>query len=188
MSFLSRLQPPMKALAAAAVVALAACAAPQREPPVQTVAAVDLQRYAGTWYEIARFPNSFQDGRGRNCVATTASYALRPDGQVAVTNRCLDANAAMGEQVANGTAYAVDGSNNARLRVSFFWPFYGDYWVIGLDPEYRWAVVGAPGRDYLWVLARRPQMAPAEYAEAVGIAAGQGFAVDRLQPTPQPPR
>ena len=155
---------------------------------MQTVPAVDLSRYLGTWYEIARFPNTFQDGRGRNCVATTATYALRPDGQVAVTNRCLDANAGNAEAIATGSAYAVAGGNNARLRVTFFWPFYGDYWVIGLDPEYRWAVVGAPRRDYLWILSRTPAMTPGDYAQAVAAAAGQGFDVARLQPTPQQAR
>jgi apolipoprotein D and lipocalin family protein len=172
-------------LALILVLLLGACATQPTQPPVQTVAAVDLNRYLGTWYEIARFPNTFQDGRGRRCVSTTATYALRPDGQVAVTNRCLDANDGGKEQVANGTAYAVEGSRNSRLRVTFFWPFYGDYWVIGLDPAYRWAVVGAPGRDYLWILSRTPAMSPGDYAEAVGIAAAQGFAVGRLQPTPQ---
>jgi apolipoprotein D and lipocalin family protein len=167
---------------------LGACATPPSGPPLQTVPRVDLARYAGTWYEIARFPNSFQDGSGRRCIATTATYALREDGQVAVTNRCLDAAEGNREVVATGTAYAVEGSGNARLRVSFFWPFYGDYWVIGLDPDYRWAVVGAPGREYLWILSRTPEMTPGEFAEAVAIAASQGFDVERLRETPQPPR
>jgi apolipoprotein D and lipocalin family protein len=174
-------------LALAALLALGACATTPPGPPVATVASVDLTRYAGTWYEVARFPNSFQDGRGRRCVATTATYALRDDGQVGVTNRCLDAADGNREAIATGTAYAVEGSGNARLRVSFFWPFYGDYWVIGLDPAYRWAVVGAPGRDYLWILSRSPTMGAGDYAEAVGIAATQGFRVSRLQPMPQPP-
>jgi apolipoprotein D and lipocalin family protein len=162
-----------------------ACATAPERPPVQTVAAVDLARYAGVWFEIARFPNSFQDGRGRRCVATTATYTLRQDGQVGVVNRCLDAAAANREIVATGTAYAVEGSGNAKLRVTFFWPFYGDYWVIALDPDYDWAVVGAPGRDYLWILSRRPAMNAGNYAAGVSAAAAQGFDVERLQPTPQ---
>ncbi len=164
---------------------LGACAAPPARPPVQTVEAVDLRRYLGTWYEIARFPNAFQDGRGRRCVETTATYALRPDGQVGVTNRCLDAANDDREEVATGTAFAVEGGNNARLRVTFFWPFYGDYWVIGLDPDYRWAVVGAPSRGYLWILSRTPVLPAGDYAAAVASAAAQGFDVGRLQPTPQ---
>jgi apolipoprotein D and lipocalin family protein len=176
----------MRAALLSLLLLLGACATEQAtRPPVQTVAAVDLQRYLGTWYEIARFPNSFQDGRGRRCVETTATYGLRPDGQVSVTNRCLDAGDGGRETVATATAYAVEGSGNARLRVTFFWPFYGDYWVIGLDPDYRWAVVGSPGRDYLWVLSRTPEMSSGDYAAAVGAAAAQGFDVARLQPTPQ---
>ncbi len=174
-------------LAMLSALVLFGCATPSRPPPA-TVESVDLARYAGLWHEVARFPNSFQDGRGRRCIATTATYALRDDGQVGVVNRCLDANDGNRETVAKGTAYAVAGSGNARLRVTFFWPFYGDYWVIGLDPAYRWAVVGAPGRDYLWILSRSPWMAPGDYAQAVGIAAAQGFDIARLQPTPPAPR
>jgi apolipoprotein D and lipocalin family protein len=178
----------MRRLVLLAILSLSACATAPERPPVQVVERVDIERYMGRWYEIARFPNSFQDGRGRRCVGTTATYALRPDGQVAVTNRCLDAADGDKAVTADGSAYAVEGTGNAKLRVSFFWPFYGDYWVIGLDPAYRWAVVGAPDRDYLWILSRTPEMRPAEYAEAVGIAAAQGFDVSRLQPTPQPQR
>ena len=162
-----------------------ACAMAPEGPPVRTVASVDLERYAGRWYEIARFPNSFEDGRGRRCVATTATYNLRPDGQVGVVNRCLDAASDNKVIVANGTAYAVEGSGNAKLRVTFFWPFYGDYWVIALAPDYGWVVVGAPKRDYLWILSRRPAMGAGDYAAAVAAAAAQGFDVERLQPTPQ---
>jgi len=178
----------MKRLVVLALLLLGACATPPAGPPVQTVAAVDLNRYLGTWYEIARLPNSFQDGGTRRCIETTATYALRPDGQIGVTNRCLDAGAGGQEAVATARAYAVEGSGNAKLRVTFFWPFYGDYWVIGLDPDYRWAVVGAPGRNFLWILSRTPVMSAGDYAAAVGTAAAQGFEVARLQPTPQQAR
>lgn len=172
----------MRAALLAAAVSLAACAAPIADPPMATVPAVDLARYAGTWHEIARYPNAFQDG-SRRCEGVTASYALRPDGRVAVTNRCRDA-ARGTEAVATATAYAVPGSGNARLRVSFFWPFYGDYWVIGLDPGYRWAVVGEPRRAYLWVLSRGPEMAPDDLAAALAAARAQGYDTGRLQRTP----
>lgn len=163
---------------------LGACATTPAGPPVATVPLVDLARYTGTWFEIARFPNRFQDGHGQVCVATTATYTARPDGRIGVLNRCVDA--AGTPQTAEGTAYAVEGSGDAKLRVSFFWPFHGDYWVIGLDPDYRWAVVGAPGRDYLWILSRTPSMTPGDYAEAVITASQQGFDVARLRATPQP--
>ena len=85
-------------------------------------------------------------------------------------------------------ATPVPGSNNARLRVSFFWPVHGDYWVLGLDPDYRWAVVGSPSRRVLWILSRSTEMAPADYEQAVAIAAREGFAVQNLQRTAQSPR
>jgi apolipoprotein D and lipocalin family protein len=174
----------MRALLLAAML-LAGCATTPPPPAVRTVASVDVQRYLGTWYEVARLPNSFQDERGRRCVGVTAHYAAREDGQIGVTNRCLDAADGNREVIARARAYAVDGSGNARLRVTFFWPFYGDYWIIGLDPGYRWAVVGTPSRDYLWILSRAPELRAGDYAQAVAIAREQGFDVTRLQPTPQ---
>ncbi len=122
----------------------------QLETPVRTVPHVDLNRYMGKWYEIASFPQSFQKG----CSHTTATYTLRDDGKVNVLNECI----VNGKQkVAKGVAHAVDDTN-AKLRVSFFWPFYGDYWVVDLGHNYEFAVVGAPGRDYLWILSRAPRM------------------------------
>jgi apolipoprotein D and lipocalin family protein len=175
----------MKRLLFATALLLAACAGTPPPDAPSTVAAVELPRYLGTWYEIARLPNSFQDGRGRECEAVTATYTARPDGRIGVLNRCYDRGV---QRDAEGHAYAVEGSGNARLRVSFFWPFYGDYWVIGLDPDYGWAVVGAPDRDYLWILSRSPELPVGDFAQAVTTAAAQGFEVERLQPTPQPGR
>ncbi len=162
----------------------AACAQVPANAP-QTVAAVDLPRYVGQWHEVARFPNRFEDGRGLNCVDVTATYAQRPDGQIGVVNRCRNAADGGAERIADGRAYVVEGSNGARLRVTFFWPFYGDYWVIALDPDYRWVVVGDPRRDYLWVLSRTPRMDAASYARAVAAAQAQGFDVTKLQRTSQ---
>ena len=152
-----------------------------------TVAAVDVPRYLGTWYEMARLPVSFQDGPGLRCVDVTAVYNPRPDGTIDVVNTCRNAEA--GGAIRSGTAVGsvVPGSGNARLRVAFFWPFHGDYWVIGLDPEYRWAVVGAPSRRMLWVLSRTTTMADADYARAVETARAQGFDVARLVRTEQSP-
>lgn len=163
---------------------LAGCAAVPEGAP-RTVGQVDLARYAGQWFEVARFPTSFQDSATRRCEAVTATYTLRPDGKVGVVNRCANALDGGAEIVAQGTAYSAS-SGNDRLRVSFFWPFYGDYWVVGLDPAYRWAVVGAPGRDYLWILSRTPALSPADYDAAVAIARREGFAVDQLRRTAQP--
>ena len=149
------------------------------EAPVASVAAVDLARYAGKWYEIASFPMFFQ----RQCIGdTTAEYALTPDGDVSVTNRCRTER---GFDEARGSATVVEGSHNARLKVSFFWPFRSDYWVIGLDPDYRWAVVGNPNRKYLWVLSRTPRLPPALLDAALGAAAAQGFDLTKLRYTAQ---
>ncbi len=158
---------------------LAASAALAEAPPVQTVASVDLARYAGKWYEIAAFPMFFQ----RQCVGdTTAEYALRPDGDISVRNRCRTED---GFDEATARAWAVEGSGNARLKVQFFWPFRADYWVIGLDPEYRWAVVGNPGRKYLWILSRTPQLPAALQESALASAREQGYDLAPLRYTRQ---
>jgi apolipoprotein D and lipocalin family protein len=147
------------------------------QTPVSSVAAVDLARYAGTWYEIAAFPMFFQ----RQCVGdTTAHYALAPDAKVLVTNRCRTES---GFDEATGSATVVEGSNNSRLKVSFFWPFKADYWVIGLDADYRWAVVGNPNRKYLWLLSRTPQLAQPLLEAALAAASQQGYDLGQLRYT-----
>ena len=149
------------------------------ETPVASVARVDLSRYAGKWFEIAAFPMYFQ----RDCVGdTTAEYALATDGSVSVTNRCRTDS---GFDEADGKATVVEGSNNARLKVSFFWPFRSDYWVIGLDPDYRWAVVGNPNRRFLWVLSRTPQLPQEMLDAALKAAADQGYDLKQLRYTAQ---
>lgn len=176
--------------AAALLAALAACSVPEpTEATPRPVASVDLARYAGLWHEVARYPNAFQDSARVRCADTTAFYMPRADGRVGVENRCRNALGEMSAppRVARGTAYAVPGSNNARLRVSFFWPFFGDYWVIGLDPDYRWAVVGSPRRDYLWVLSRTPDLAPRDREAAETVIRREGFEPGRLQPAPLQP-
>lgn len=174
----------MRNLLLALPLLLGACVTEPGPTTPRTVGTVDLQRYVGNWYEVARFPTSFQDSRSLRCDDVTATYTARPDGRIDVVNRCRNGLAGGAPRVAEGVAYSAAPGND-RLRVSFFWPFYGDYWVIGLDPDYRWAVVGAPGRDYLWILSRTPQMAPGDYAAAVAIAAREGFDTNRLQRTPQ---
>ncbi len=163
---------------------LAACAGQPGPDAPRTVGQVDLARYAGTWFEVARFPTSFQDSARVRCEDVSATYTRRTDGDVAVVNRCRNGLAGGAERVAEGVARSASPGND-RLRVSFFWPFFGDYWVIGLDPGYRWAVVGAPGRDYLWILSRMPQMTPADFDAAVAIARREGFDTARLRRTAQ---
>jgi apolipoprotein D and lipocalin family protein len=162
-------------------------AAPAGQPPV-TVASVDLNRYAGTWYEIARFPNRFQD----QCAGdVTATYAVRADGRIDVVNRCRTRDGKM-DEAAGIARPAGDDKTGAKLEVRFapailsFLPFvWGDYWILGLGPDYDWAVVGDPGRDYLWILARTPAVSDAVRAQAAGIAKANGFAVSRLVTTAQ---
>lgn len=150
-------------------------------PPLQTVDAVDLQRYTGTWYEIASYPQRFQEG----CTGTTATYSLRDDGQIAVLNRCRKRSLQGEESRAEGRARVTDPSTNAKLEVSFFGPFWGDYWIIDLGSDYQYAVVGHPGRDYLWILSRTPTMDDAVYRGILERLKAKGYQLDRLQRTLQ---
>lgn len=171
--------------AASAMLTTSGCAA-GRGSAVQTVDAVDVDRYVGTWFEIARFPNGFQD----ECIGgVTATYALRSDGRLDVINRCQTSN---GPTEARGIARIVDTETRARLQVRFapavlsFLPFvWGDYWILGLAHDYSWAVVGSPDREYLWILARTSALDWERYTLALAIATGNGFAVDRLIQTSQ---
>ncbi|MGZ6126235.1 MAG: lipocalin family protein [Myxococcales bacterium] len=150
-------------------------------PPLRTVKHVDLGRYVGTWYEIASFPQSFQ----RGCTATTATYTVRPDGDIDVLNRCRKESLDGKEKTAHGRARVVDRSTNAKLEVSFFRPFWGDYWIVDLAEDYTYAVVGHPGRDYLWVLSRRPTMPDATWQQILERLQDQGYQTSRLVRTLQ---
>jgi apolipoprotein D and lipocalin family protein len=171
----------------AALCGLTACAATTTErlrlPPLGTVAHVDLGRYVGTWYEIASFPQSFQ----RGCTATTATYTVRPDGDVDVLNRCRKNSLDGEEDSALGRARVVDRVTNAKLEVSFFRPFWGDYWIIDLADDYSYAVVGHPSRDYLWILSRTPAMEQTTYREILARLQAHGYETDRLVRTLQRP-
>jgi apolipoprotein D and lipocalin family protein len=157
--------------------ALTAASGRAQTVPVQSVASVDLQRYIGKWYEIAAFPMFFQ----RKCIGdTTAEYAFRQDGDIAVVNRCRTEN---GFDQAVGNARAVPGTRNSQLSVSFFWPFRADYWIVGLADDYQWAVVGNPNRKYLWILSRTPQLPKAQVDSALEAAARQGFDLAGLKYT-----
>lgn len=171
------------------LLALSAPQAGQDERPVQTVDHVDLERYLGEWFEIARFPNDFQ----RQCAGDVrARYAKRDDGRIDVTNTCTTAEGGVDE--AQGVAKVVDRQTSAKLKVRFapallsWLPFvWGDYWILGLGPDYSWAVVGSPDRKYLWVLARTPALDPGAYQNAVGVARENGFDPTRLVRTKQTP-
>ena len=156
-------------------------------PPLQTVSGVDLKRYAGTWYEIASYPNNFQ----RGCVATTATYAALLNGKIRVVNQCRKERLDGDVISAEGKAWVADSRAGAKLKVSFFWPFSGDYWIIELGENYDYAVVGHPERKYLWILSRSPQMDPALYNRILKRLQNThhydtGRLVKTLQPSPQP--
>jgi apolipoprotein D and lipocalin family protein len=151
-------------------------------PPLRTVSNVDLQRYMGTWYEIASYPQRFQKG----CVASRADYQLQADGRVRVVNQCREERLDGPVRKVTGTARVIDAATNARLEVSFFRPFWGEYWIIALDTDYRWAVVGHPSRDYLWILSRTPVLDETIYRQILDELPARGYDPSRLQRTLQP--
>lgn len=170
-------------LLTAAPVALLGMGARESLPPLEVVPQVDLSRYTGTWYEIARFPHRFQEG----CVATKATYTLREDGKVDVLNECRTESIDGSVRTAKGTARVVDKKSNAKLKVTFFWPFYGDYWIIDLGENYEYAVVGHPGRNYLWILSRTPSMDDALYNQILErLQKEKAYDTSKLIKTVQP--
>ena len=148
--------------------------------PLTAVDRVDLNRYVGQWFEIARYPNRFQ----KVCAAdTTAEYTLRKDGKIDVLNSCRQSDQKI--KRARGTARIFDKQSNAKLKVSFFWPFSGNYWVIDLDPDYRYAVVGEPDRKYLWILSRTPSLDEQTYSAIIGKIRAAGYDPSKLMKTLQ---
>jgi apolipoprotein D and lipocalin family protein len=146
--------------------------------PLETVQKVDVKRYMGKWYEIASFPQRFQKG----CSCTVAEYTLNENGTVKVDNSCT----AYGKKKQSiGKAKVVDKETNAKLKVSFFRPFWGKYWIIDLADDYSYAVVGHPNREYLWILSRTPQMDKEVYDGIVARAKAKGFDVTMLNKTVQ---
>lgn len=165
---------------------LAACTTAGQHPPLETVAQVDIARYAGTWHEIALYPNRFQQA----CAAdTTATYTPLGEGRIGVRNSCRRADGS--EMSVQGVAEVVDPATNARLKVSFLpaWLRWtgigrGDYWVLYLSPDYRVAIVGEPSREYLWILARTPTLADAEYEALMPRIRAAGYDPGRLRRAP----
>ncbi|MFZ1864758.1 MAG: lipocalin family protein [Polyangiales bacterium] len=172
-------------ITAAVAIATSGCSKTTTErlnlPPLETVPEVDLRRYLGTWYEIASYPQPFQKG----CTHTTATYSLRDDGQIEVLNQCRKGSQDGKKDVARGRARVVDHETNAKLEVSFFGPFWGDYWITDLGPHYEYAVVGHPSRDYLWILSRTPKLDDATYRAILRRLEEKGYPLGRLVKTDQ---
>lgn len=144
--------------------------------PPTVVRHVDLDRYLGKWYEIARYPNRFQ----KACVATTAVYSSPGDGTILVLNECRKESLEGPLRRAEGKAWVVDETSQAKLKVQFFWPFRGDYWIIDLGEDYEYAVVGHPKRKYLWILSRTPRMETEVYEAILERIVRNGYDPDRL--------
>jgi apolipoprotein D and lipocalin family protein len=140
---------------------------------LEVVPHVELEKYLGKWYEIAHLPAKFQEG----CNETTATYTLSKDGSISVLNQCIK-NGKMKQ--AKGKAKVVDKNSNAKLKVTFFWPFRGDYWIIKLGNKYDYAVVGTPNRKYLWILNRTPQMDDKLFSQLIESVKSKGFDVNNL--------
>ena len=151
------------------------------DPPLTVVDAVDLNRYLGKWYEIASYPAWFQ----KDCTASTAEYSLLADGKIQVVNRCRKGSLDGPLKESKGKAEVVDTITNAKLKVWFFWPFKGNYWIINLDKDYQWVVVGEPSRKYLWVLSRTPKMDEALYRQITEVLPQKGYDPGKLRRTAQ---
>ena len=154
-------------------------------PPLKTVSYVDINRYLGDWYEIARFDHRFQ----KNCTATKANYSLRDDGDIRVLNTCRIKSPDGKLKKAEGRAWIEDTKTNSKLRVQFFMTgiklslFSGKYWILELDKNYQHVLVGAPSRNYLWILSRTKKMNDSIYQRLVARAQSLGFDTKKLLKT-----
>jgi apolipoprotein D and lipocalin family protein len=176
----------LKLLAIALTATLVAACSTTPQAPMATVQSVDLNRYLGNWYQVSMIPNSFQ----KMCVADTqANYALADTwtgDSIRVTNRCRTADGSI--ETAQGVAKVVEGSNNAKLKVAFFRPFYGNYWVLALGENggnYDWVLVGEPKRQFGWVLSRKPMLDDASLNAALAQAEKLGYTRSQFVNSPQ---
>lgn len=150
---------------------------PQPEKPVE------LSQYLGRWYELYRYEAGFM----KDCEAVSADYSLNPNGTIRVQNSCRKGSVTGRLKVATGKAKIVDGQSNAnKLKVSFFGPFYGDYWVLDRGEDYGWSIVGEPSGRYLWVLSRDPNPAPEQRAFLRGRVEALGYDWSLVRQTQQP--
>ena len=148
---------------------------------LQTVAHVDLKKYMGKWFEIAAYPQFFQ----KNCYCTTASYTLTDKGYAIVENKCNKGNVNGKPSSIKGKIFVEENSGNAKLKVQFFWPFKGKYWIIELADDYSYAVVSHPNKKYLWILSRTPTMDTILYQQIVSRIKEKGFDISLIKLTTQ---
>lgn len=156
---------------------LCGCTSPKNPP--STAQQVNLKEYMGTWYEIASFPNRFQKG----CRCTSAEYKLL-NNKVSVLNRCIKGDNQYFSE-AKGVAWLANKNDPSKLKVRFFWPFKGDYWILYVAPDYQYALVGSPKRNYLWILSRKKIMDEMTYQKLIKIAKQKGFDTSKLVKTTQ---
>jgi len=142
---------------------------------------VDVGRYLGKWHEQGRYEASFQKG----CEGVTAEYAAKPDGTVAVINSCRDGGLDGPLKTAEASARVIDGSNGTQLKVTFFWPFEGNYWILDHADDYSWSIVGEPSGRYLWILSRAQNISPRQYAALANRARKLGYDIRLLRRTQQ---
>ncbi|MEY4930376.1 MAG: hypothetical protein RI909_1100 [Bacteroidota bacterium] len=152
-----------------------------KSQPVQTVPFVDIKKYTGKWYEIASYPQRFQKG----CHGTTAEYTWSEKGYVIVENRCNKGSLTGKQSYIKGKAFVEKNSGNAKLKVQFFWPFTGKYWIIDLADDYTYAVVSHPNKKYLWILGRTSKMEDATYQQILSRLKEKGFDLTQLERTEQ---
>lgn len=153
------------------------CVNSQNSETMKTVSNVDIERYLGTWYEIARFPHSFE----RNLVGVTATYGMKKNGKISVLNQGYKKSLDGKKSTAKAFAKIPDANEPGRLKVYFFWPFGADYLILDLDNDYQWALVGSSSPNFLWILSRTPQMPQNEYERIVAKAKELGYNVDKLE-------
>ena len=142
---------------------------------METAKSVNLEKYSGLWYDYAHLPARFLEG----CDNITAEYKIENTRYISVYNRCVKSSTGKLSNI-KGKAFIEEGSNNAKLKVQFFWPFKAKYWILDIDDDYKYALVGGPSRTYLWVLSRTPEMDEELYNELIQKARALGFPVERM--------
>ena len=147
---------------------------------LETVRNFDLTQYMGKWYEIALLPNHFQ----KNCQCTTAQYALKNNHTMSIRNRCLKINQNRFTE-ALGKGWIPNKNEPSKLKIRFIWPFSGDYWILYLQNDYQYVLVGSPSHNYLWILSRKKAMPAKIYQKLINIARAHGFDPNKIHKTKQ---